>query len=331
MRVDVHAHCFPKAYIEELKKTVVADDVGSRVELPEWSGSEETIEAMDKVGVDIQVLSLSTPNVYFSDAGRSMAMAQMTNDFISDVCKTYPDRFLGLASVPLNNLKYAIDELDRAINHLDMDGVLLGTNINQKPLSEPEFIPFFEHLDEIGIPIIIHPMRLIGSEAMSEEDRELGIPSRVGFIYETTRTMVQMTFKGVFERFKNLTFILAHSGGAIPFVHPRWDIGYLAVPDSHPLRKLPNLPSYYLKRHYYDTALSYYHTSLRSTVDFAGVDHVLFGTDSPIISTYLRSKDTIEKINTYGFAKEEKEKIFFRNAANLFPKLKWRSFRTEAP
>ena len=80
------------------------------------------------------------------------------------------------------------------------------------------------------------------------------------------------------------------------------------------------MPSYYLKKHYYDTALSYYHSSIRCALDFAGVDHVLLGTDSPYTHDF-RAKETIEKIENYGFSNEEKEKVYFKNAAKLFPKL----------
>jgi predicted TIM-barrel fold metal-dependent hydrolase len=321
MRVDVHAHCYPEQYVEELKRLGAGDQGGIGIRIPKWSGSEKRIHEMDNLGVDIQVLGLSAPNVYLQDPELSKALAQMTNDFISDVCKENPDRFLGLASVPLNNMKYAVDELERAVNDLQMDGVLLGTNVNQRSLSEDQFLPFFEEIDKKGIPVVLHPMKAIGEELLLDEDIKLRIPSSVGFVFETTRTIAQMTFKGTFEKYKNLTFILPHSGGAIPFLYPRWEIAYLFLPDTHPLRKVPNPPRHYLKRHYYDTALSYYPSSLKCTVDLASVDHIVFGTDSPYTDGPV-SKETIENIETYGFSNEEKEKIFFRNAAKLFPKLK---------
>lgn len=320
MIVDVHAHCYPKPYIKELKRIGIDEEGGIGVKIPEWSSSEARIEEMEALGIDIQILSLSAPNVYFQDAELSKALAQMTNDFISDICKKYPDRFMCFASIPLNNLKYAFDELHRAIDDLGMDGIILGTNINQRSLSEDQFLPFFEELDKMKIPIALHPMKAIGEDLMSAEDIKLNIPSLVGFLFETTRTISQMVLKGTFERYKNLTFILSHLGGAIPFVYPRWDITYLSRPDSHPIKKIPNLPSYYLKRQYYDTALSYYASSLRCAIELSGVDHVLFGTDSPYTNIDFRAKETIEKIENYGFTKEEKEKIYFKNAMNLFLK-----------
>jgi aminocarboxymuconate-semialdehyde decarboxylase len=275
---------------------------------------------MNDFGIDVQVLSLSAPNVYFQDVEASKSLAQMTNDFIADVCRKHSDRFLGLASVPLNSLNYAFDELNRAINDLKMAGVILGSNINKKSLADGQFLPFLEELDKREIPIALHPMKAIGEELMPKDDLELGIPSNVGFIFETTRTMAQMIFRGIFEKLKNLTFILPHSGGSIPFLYPRWDMSYRSRPDSDPFKRIPKLPSHYLKRHYYDTALSYYHSSLRCTLDLAGVDHMVFGTDSPYTNDF-RGKETIEKIKTYGFSEDEEKKIFYENASSVFPKL----------
>jgi len=322
MIVDVHAHCYPIPYIKELKRIGAGDEGGIGIKIPEWSSSEERLEKMDSLGIDIQVISLSAPNVYFKDDELSKALAQMTNDFISEVCKKHPRRFLSFASVPLNNIRDAIDELDRAINDLQMDGIVLGTNVNGRSIADDQFLPFFEELDRLRIPIALHPMRAIGEDLMPPEDVKLAIPSNVGFLFETTRTIAQMTFKGTFEKYKGLTFILPHSGGAIPFVYPRWDISYRSRPASHPLRKIQNPPGHYLKRHYYDIALSYYPSSLRCTIDLASVEHVLFGTDAPYTLYDFRAKETIEKIEKSDLSREEREKIFYKNSLHLFPKIK---------
>lgn len=321
MKVDVHAHCYPDFYLKELQKIGAGEEGGIGIKIPAWSSTEERMQEMDELGVDVQVLGLSAPNVYVRDQGLSRDLARSTNDFIAGICMAYPRRFISLASVPLSDVDDALEELDRAINQLGMDGVLLGTNINQEPLSADRFFPFFEEVDRRKIPVVLHPMKAIAEDLMPAEGLALAIPSNVGFIFETTRTIAEMTFKGTFERFKDLIFILPHAGGAIPFLYPRWDMSYRARPLSHPLRKIPHLPSHYLKRHYYDIALNYYHSSLRCTADLAGVDHMMFGTDYPY-SADFRAKEAIENIESYGFTEEEKERIYFGNAAGLFPKLK---------
>jgi predicted TIM-barrel fold metal-dependent hydrolase len=321
MKVDVHAHCYPKPYMDEIQKLGVGGEGGVGVKVPVWDNAEERIAQMDSFGVDVQVLNLSAPNVYFPDEGLSNALALMTNDFLANIAKQHPERFLSVASIPLTNLDHAMAELSRAIDDLKMDGIMLGTNVNQRPLSNDLFLPFFEEVDRRKIPVVLHPIRSAIEDLMPNEDLALGIPTSVGFLFETTRTVAQMTFKGTFERLPNLTFILPHSGGAVPFLSPRWDIFYRSRPEGHPLRKLPHPPSYYLKRHYYDTALSYAHSSLRCTIDLAGVDHVVFGTDHPYTNDF-RGREMIESIESYGFTGEDEEKIFFRNAAFLFPRLR---------
>jgi predicted TIM-barrel fold metal-dependent hydrolase len=299
----------------------VGGEGGIGVDIPAWTNVEERLADMDKLGISVQVLGLSAPNVYFPDDGLSKALAQMTNDFMADICRKYPDRFLCLASVPLNNLDYAMDELHRALDVLRMDGIFLGTNVNQISLSDDRFLPFFEEVNKRNVPMALHPLRAIGQDLLPAEDIALQVPSNVGFLFETTRVVAEMTFKGTFEKYQNLTFILPHLGGATPFLYPRWEWNYSVRPESHPLKRVPHPPSHYLKRHYYDTALAYTAPTLRCTIELAGLDHVVFGTDWPYTKD-VRMDGMIANIETYGFSEQEKEQVYFRNAMNLFPHLK---------
>jgi predicted TIM-barrel fold metal-dependent hydrolase len=321
VKIDVHAACYPKPYLDELKKIGIGGEGGIGVDIPAWTTSEERIADLDRLGIDVQVLGLSAPNVYVPDAGLSRELAVMTNDFIAGICKKHPRRFLGLASVPLNNLDYAVSELHRALDVLKMDGIFLGTNVNQISLSDDRFLPFFEEANKRNVPMALHPMRAIGQDLLPPEDIALQVPSCVGFLFETTRVVAEMTFKGTFEKYQNLTFILSHLGGATPFLYPRWEWNYRVRPDSHPLKRVPHPPSHYLKRHYYDTALSYAGSALRCTIELAGIDRLVFGTDLPYTRD-IRLDGMIANIETYGFSSEEKEKVYFKNAINLFPKLK---------
>ena len=323
MKVDVHAHCYPQFYIDELARIGIDKGGGVGVPIPLWGGAQQRIAEMDGFGVDMEVLALSAPNVYFQDRVLSRSLAERTNDFIANVAEESPKRFLSLASIPLTDLDDALEELARALDTLKMDGIVLGTNVNNVPLSDDRFLPFFEEVNRRKTPVVLHPQKSLVEKLMPEEDEGLGIPSSVGFLFETTRTMAQMTFKGTFERLPDLTFVLPHSGGAIPFLCPRWDIFYRSRPKGHRLKQLSYPPSHYLKRHYYDTALSYAHSSLRCTLDFAGADHVVLGTDHPYTNDF-RGKETVESIEMFDLSSEEKEKIFSGNAARLFPKLRAR-------
>ena len=321
MKVDVHAHCYPPDYVKQLDKLGIGGEGGVGVTVPVWDGAAERIARMDELGIDVQVLNLSAPNVYFPDRRLSKAMARETNDFLADVVAQEPGRFLAAGSVPLGNLDDALEELARLTDELKLDGVMLGTNVAGRPLSDDFFLPFFAEVDRRRVPVVIHPIRSVIEDLMPKEDVSLGLPTSVGFLFETTRTIAQMTYKGTFERFPHLTFVLPHSGGAIPFLAPRWDIFYRSRPAGHPLRNLPQAPSAYLKRHYYDTALSYAHSSMRCTLDLVGIDHLVFGTDFPYTNDF-RARETVESIEGHpGLKAEDKEKIFFRNAATVFPRL----------
>ncbi len=111
MRVDIHAHCYPKPYLEELKKVGIGEEGGIEVLMTLRTSTEKRIESMDKLGVDIQFLSISTPRTYFSDEGLSLALAQMTIDFIADIRKKFHDRFVSFASPPLPNIKMPLKSL----------------------------------------------------------------------------------------------------------------------------------------------------------------------------------------------------------------------------
>lgn len=321
IKVDLHAGCYPRPYLEELTKIGIGGEGGIGIEIPVWTTAEEAVAEMDEQAISMRVLHLSAPNVYFRDQGLSRALAVMTNDFISGIARQHPDRFLAIASIPLGSLDDAFRELDRALNTLGMCGVLLGTNVNLTALSDDRFLPFFEELDRRRVPVVLHPVRAIGQDLMPKEDAELTIPSNVGFLFEVTRVMAELTFKGIFERLPHLTFVLPHLGGTIPFVHPRWDMAYRTRPAGHRLRRLPQPPSYYLTRNcYYDTALSYKASTLRCTVDFAGVDRLVFGTDWPYTRD-ARYPAMVEALGGYGFTEEELEQIYWKNAARIFPDL----------
>jgi predicted TIM-barrel fold metal-dependent hydrolase len=319
MKVDVHAHCYPPGYVRELDKLGIGAEGGVGVKVPVWESTDERIAKMDALGVDVQILNLSAPNVYFRDRNLSKAMAQSTNDFFADIIRRHPSRFRAVGSVPLGNVDDALEELARLLDDLKLDGVMLGTNIAGRPLSDDFFLPFFEEVNRRKVPVVLHPIRSAIEDLMPEEDVSLGLPTSVGFLFETTRTIAQMTYKGTFERLPQLTFVLPHSGGAIPFLAPRWDIFYRSRPDGHPLRRLPHPPTHYLRRHYYDTALAYAHSSLRCTLDLVGVDHLVFGTDFPYTDDF-RAEETVKSIEKFmDFDREQMEKVFSGNAARVFP------------
>ena len=322
MKIDFHNHFYPTEYLKKLEEwghryEFTHDRVGLKIVLekgarflgitPQMEDPAKRIEDMDRIGVDIQVLTLSTPNVYFSTRKRNLYLAKLVNDRFAEICQKYPKRFMAFASVPLGHVNDAIEELHRAVNDLGMKGVVLGTNINGKHLHLKEFWPFYEEVERLDLPLFLHPMVPAHPEMLTE------IPVAViAFLMDTTFSVAKMAYYGVFERFPKLTLILPHLGGTIPFLFERIDDGYRVFPDFK--ETISRLPSEYLKRHYYDT-VSFHRPALRCVYETVGADHMVLGSDYPHVIGHIGKAFSI--IDELDIPKEEKEKIFGENGKKL--------------
>lgn len=282
LKIDVHNHTYPEkywqAFLKISERVAFPVDVRRIISYYAQKGllrtAEETIGIMEKFGIGAQVLSLSIPNVYMPDPAMSLDLAQMANDSYVETRESFPGKFYTLASVPLNFPELAVRELDRAICELGMNGVVLGSNIAGRPLSSPEFFPFYARVNELELPIIIHPM----SPPHMEDDDEFFMGPLVHYLFETTLAAAKMVFAGVFERYPNICLILPHLGGAIPYIQGRLDNGYRNHPACR--KNISKPPSEYFKHFYYDT-VSFNVAALRCALEIAGPEHLVFGTDFP--------------------------------------------------
>lgn len=279
------------------------------VPLNVWTTTDERVAMMQENGVDVNVLSLVEPGVYFPDDQFSLHLAQMTNDFLADVCRQRPDRFYGLASVPLTNVALAIEELHRIMVKPGIVGLSLGTNINGKPLDSEELYPFYEEIDRLGWPLYLHPS--VPIRMLQIEEYVLG--PMVGFPFETTLAAARLAYSGTLERFPNMKIVLCHLGGAIPFIMARLDYGF----NKHPAcrAKISRPPSYYLKRMYYDTAICYTSGQLMCTIEAVGEDQILLGTDLPL--TNGRIGPCLALLASANLSDQVREKIYEGNARRL--------------
>ena len=321
MKIDFHNHFYPPEYVKKLEEwgkryEFVQDPTGLKIASEKGArflgitsqhvNVEQRIADMDRIGIDIQVLTLTTPNVYFSTRKRNLHLAQMSNDFFAELCQKYPQRFIAFASVPLKHPEDAIKELHRAVKDLGMKGVVLGSNIDGKHLHSKEFWPFYEEVDRLDLPIFIHPM----VPAHPETWAELPLVPFIGFVMDTTVTVAKMVLSGLFEKLPKLTMILPHLGGTLPFLFGRIDSGY----GSYFKGLVTKLPTEYLKRFYYDT-VSFYPPALTCTYLAVGADHMVLGSDYPhVIGDISRAVSSIEEMN---ISQEEKEKIFGENGKRI--------------
>jgi aminocarboxymuconate-semialdehyde decarboxylase len=323
MKIDFHNHFYPPEYLKRLRQwgsgyefsqeasglTVVKKN-GARFSTitPQHINPEQRMADMDRVGIDIQVLSLSNPNVYFSTRKRNLTLARITNDYFADLCQRYPHRFIGFASVPLDDPEDAIEELHRSAKDLGLKGVVLGSNINGKHLHSKTFWPFYEEVNRLELPIFVHPM----VPAYTEPMVEFSLVPLVGFLLDTTLSVGKMVFSGLFEKHPNLCLILPHLGGVLPFLLERMDNGYRAYSECR--EHIRKLPSEYLKKFYYDT-VSFHGPALMCAYYSVGADHMVLGSDYPhVIGDISKSVSSIEDLN---IPEEDKLQIFGENARRV--------------
>jgi aminocarboxymuconate-semialdehyde decarboxylase len=317
MKIDIHAHIVDQRYIEGLKSTLKLETQQTadgktlfrhNGYTMAWSRDDmfdidERLRQMDRKKIDLRVLSLSTPSVYLWDAVAQVQVTRDINDALARICRQHPDRFAGLASLPLKNVEASLAELDRAVNELGMKGVAIGSNIDGAALDEPRFEPLWARIDALRLPVFEHPMF---PDTTNLGDYEL--PLRVGLIFDTTLVATRLIYSGIFERYPNFPYIMAHTGGALLMILERLDNGYRLFPDCR--KHISRLPSEYAARLFYDTT-AFGQPALELALKAVGPGQILFGTDDPFIDANTAHVDRL------ALPDRDREAIMGGNAARL--------------
>jgi aminocarboxymuconate-semialdehyde decarboxylase len=264
---------------------------------------DDRLRIMDEQGVDMRVLSLSTPNVYEWRGARQIEMTRYINDVTAALVRSHPDRFAGLGNLPLDDVDASLQELDRITGELQLCGVMIGSNIGGLPLNNPRFEPVWAKLDAMRLPVFEHPMF-----PANTQQEEFEMPLRIGFVFDTTAAAARLIYSGIFERYPNFPYIMAHTGGALLMVLERLDNGYRLFPDCR--KHISRLPSEYATRLYYDTC-SFFGPALKMAHELVGAEHLLWGSDDPFIGS-----DSAHVENLI-ISDSDKTKILGANAARL--------------
>jgi aminocarboxymuconate-semialdehyde decarboxylase len=275
---------------------------------PAMTDVSKRLDDMDRTGIDVEVFSLSTPNVFFTDAEHQPAVARMINDSYAELIATHPTRFKGFASIPMDAPDAALPELHRAIGELKLNGVILLSNIGGKPLTSPEYRPFFAEANRMKLCIFLHPML----PAQSDAFREYVLGPIIGFPFDTSLAVARMCYDGMLAEFPDIRWIIGHLGGAVPYLMERMDNGFRDFPECR--AKIDQLPSFYLKRLYYDTVSFSPHT-LMMVRNMVGADHMVMGSDYPhLLGSIDRAVSSIEDLD---IREDEKEGIFSGTALKI--------------
>lgn len=287
-RIDVHCHLIPDFYRASLTANGVVTAGG--IPIPPWSPALAT-GFMDEYGIQTQVLSISEPGVYYlSDIADRQAMAIQINNYMANTLINSSDpllkgRFGGFAVLPLGDLNDPADvanacaEARRAINELKMDGIGVFSNYHGIYMGDPRFAPLLETLNELGAFVFLHPVTPSAVPAIP-------VLSTFTFLYEfpfdTTRAAVNMLYNGVFGLYPNIRWLLAHAGGALPFLAYR-----VSVLTIYPvLAQNLDIPSQAdqamaFRKLYYDTALSPAPSAMESVLRVTDDTNIMFATDWP--------------------------------------------------
>jgi aminocarboxymuconate-semialdehyde decarboxylase len=288
MLVDLHAHFVPPSFMEAMEReggpygaTVRRDGaaptmvVGGRPYGPitkHFHDARARLAEMDRVGVDVQALSLCPPMVYWADADFGLRLARGYNDELAAACAAKPDRLVGLATVPLQDVAASVAELDRGVNELGLRGVAIGSNVNGKDLDHEDLEPFFAKAEALRAVVFIHPLDVIGVERI----RQYYLHNGLGNPFDTAVAAARMAMSGLLDRHPRLAVCLAHAGGALPYLVGRLDRVYRVRDEAR--GKARRKPSAYLRRFHYDTVV-HHELALRYLVGLVGADRVVLGSD----------------------------------------------------
>ena len=327
LRIDIHCHYLnpevqaklmpfdpaqydpARVYANALSREVNQKQMQDRA--PKLSTIEVRLKDMDRMGIDIQAVS-PAPNQcsYWAEPGLGLEISRMVNDRLAEIVATWPERFVGLGTVPLQNADMAVAELERCVKTLGLRGVEINPNVNGMDLTDPKLKldKFFAKVQELGVVLFMHPLGFTQGERLVDHyfNNVIGNP------LETTVAVSHLIFDGMMDRYPRLKIVLPHAGGYLAHYWARMDHAHRVRPDCHTV--ISKAPSSYLRKFYFDT-ITFDRDMLRNLIDKWGDDHVVLGTDYPYDMGEVDPVGLIESVARLGRA--EKDRIMGGNAARL--------------
>jgi aminocarboxymuconate-semialdehyde decarboxylase len=288
MKIDVHSHLMGREYYSALEKLPGVSTEPNRVGhaivkdgdivisiSDDWLEPNHVIKEMDKRGIDMSLLSLTTPNVYVFPKEMQAEAARLANDEAVDKVRAHPDRLRALASLPFDDAPAAVKEIDRVAGMKEVCGISVGSNVNGVPLSDPRFEPIWARINHHKMAVVEHP----NFPTFQRDLPEYNLSLMMGFYFDTQICVTRMILNGVFARYPDMKFIVAHTGAGMLAIMNR----LASIPRGYPeaQQKMQGKGfEEYAKNLYYDTC-SIGQNGIMLAHNYVGREHMMFGTDYP--------------------------------------------------
>ena len=324
MKIDIHTHIMPSTMPNWVQKfgygefihlehrnckacMMKGDTVFREVENNCFDPAER-IKEMDDTNVSVQVLS-TIPVLfnYWAKAKDGLETSRFFNDHIAETVAKTPKRFMGIGTVPLQDIDLSIQEMERCYRELNMPGLEIGSNINGINLSDQQFFPFYAAAEKLGCALFVHPWEMMGEQQM----QKYWLPWLVGMPAETSRAICSMIFGGVFEKFPKLRVAFAHGGGSFPITIGRIEHGFNVRPDLVAVDNTID-PRDYIGKFWIDS-LVHDEKAMNYIIDVMGENNICLGSDYPFPLGEHHPGKLIEEMN---FDAGLKEKLLFMNAVD---------------
>ena len=304
--VDVHAHLTPPQYIQDLAGTNLLQPPTLA-----WSIGKH-LEDMDAAGVDVTILSVTTPGIWFGDKDKARRMSRYTNDYAAKLASEHPGRFGTFTAIPLPDTEGSLREIEYAMDVLKADGIALWTNYTGKYLGDAAFLPVFEELNRRKAVVYTHPTGSSCCVGMIPGVAEGTVETAT----ETTRTVASLIFGPGGTAFKcpDVKFIWSHSGGTVPFLTSRFAQQTKEKPDP----RMPNGPVPVLQKFYYEVAQGNTQMQLAALMKLVPISQVMFGTDYP----YRLGIEATDGLKDFAFSEADRRAIDYENAIRVMPGLR---------